>query len=197
MSSTVCTQKMYRERRPTASKKRTMRACKWLSRKNSRINKRPATPSSKMLMGPSDHSAMDTQSVGRVARAATGMSAKAAHRAKTFGGQRLIQPMLLFGKEANVEIGGRHRALDQAEGRLPYKAARPAQQGAPAHSPRDVLLREDVQDNVQQDPAHQERQQIPRGPTEKITPEIRWRMGQTQQKAAGDLDDFADGPGRY
>ena len=63
-----------------ASKKRTSGLLCWLQRKNSRINSRPARPSSRMLMGPSDHSAMDTQSVRRVARAAAGISSTAAHR---------------------------------------------------------------------------------------------------------------------
>ena len=64
-------------------------------------------------------------------------------------GQRLIQPMLPFGKVAKVQVRRDHRALNQAEGQLPYKAGTPAQQGGTAHRPRDVPLREDVQDNVQ------------------------------------------------
>ena len=57
--------------------------------------------------------------------------------------------MLPFGKVAKVQVWRDHRALDQAEGQLPYKAGTPAQQGGTAHRPRDVPLREDVQDNVQ------------------------------------------------
>ena len=105
--------------------------------------------------------------------------------------------MLLFGKEANVEIGDDHRALDQAEGRLPHKADAPAQQRTPGHSPGNVLLREDVQDHIQQDPAHHEGQQIPHGPAgEKFLPEILCRVGQAQQKTAGDLDRLANGAGQ-
>lgn len=47
---------------------------------NSRTNSRPARPSSRMLMGPKVHSAMDTQSVMPVAKAAAGISRTAAHR---------------------------------------------------------------------------------------------------------------------
>ena len=64
MISTVCIQKMWSERRPTASRKRTMRPWKWLSRMNSRMNKRPAAPSRKMLRGPSDHSASEMPDIG-------------------------------------------------------------------------------------------------------------------------------------
>ena len=54
--------------------------------------------------------------------------------------------MLPFGKVAKVQVRRDHRALDQAEGQLPYKAGTPAQQGGTAHRPRNVPLREDVQE---------------------------------------------------
>ena len=63
-----------------ASKKLTSAFRCRFSRRNSRTNSRPARPSSRMLMGPKVHSAMDTQSVMPVAKAAAGISSTAAHR---------------------------------------------------------------------------------------------------------------------
>ena len=105
--------------------------------------------------------------------------------------------MLLFGKEADIEVGHHHGTLDQAEGQLPHKARAPAQQDAACHSPWNIALREDVQDHIQQHPAYHQRQQIPHRPAgEELLPEILGRVGQAQQKAAGDLDGLADGAGQ-
>ena len=105
--------------------------------------------------------------------------------------------MLTFGKVAKVQVRRDRCALDQAEGQLPYKAGTPAQQGAAAHRPRNVPLREDVQDNVQRDPAHQQRQQIPHGPAGKeLLPEVGGGVGQPQQKTARHLDALGQGAGQ-
>ena len=115
---------------------------------------------------------------------------------KDLGRQGLVQQMLLFGKEADIEVGHHHGTLDQAEGQLPHKARAPAQQDAACHSPWNIALREDVQDHIQQHPAYHQRQQIPHRPAgEELLPEILGRVGQAQQKAAGDLDRLADGAG--
>ena len=69
-----------------ASKKLTSAFRCRFSRKNSRTNSRPARPSSRMLMGPKVHSAMDTQSVMPVAKAAAGISSTG--RSRSTGGSR-------------------------------------------------------------------------------------------------------------
>ena len=82
-----------------------------------------------------------------------------------------------------------HSAMETQSVLPVAKAGTPAQQGGTAHCPRNVPLREDVQDDVQQDPAHQQRQQIPHGSAGKeLLPKVGGRMGQTQQKAARHLD---------
>ena len=63
-----------------ASKKFTSAFRCRFKRRNSRTNSSPARPSSRILMGPKVHSAMDTQSVLPVAKATTGISSTAAHR---------------------------------------------------------------------------------------------------------------------
>ena len=63
-----------------ASKKLTNAFRCRFKRRNSRTNNSPARPSSRMLMGPIVHSAMETQSVLPAAKAAAGISSTAAHR---------------------------------------------------------------------------------------------------------------------
>ena len=125
------------------------------------------------------------------------MSAVAASSpAKTLGGRGSSSRCFFLAKEADIEVGHYHGTLDQAEGQLPHKARAPAQQDAACHSPWNIALREDVQDHIQQHPAYHQRQQIPHRPAgEELLPEILGRVGQAQQKAAGDLDRLADGAG--
>ena len=198
MISTVCTQKMFSERRPTASRKCTMGPWPRLSRMNSRMKSKPAAPSRKMLSGPSDHSASEMAVGGAGSKSAYGNECCGGQQpGKDFGRQGLVQQMLLFGKEADIEVGHHHGTLDQAEGQFPHKARAPAQQDAACHSPWNIALREDVQDHIQQHPAYHQRQQIPHRPAgEELLPEILGRVGQAQQKAAGDLDRLADGAGQ-
>ena len=83
-------------------------------------------------MGPSDHSAMDTQSGAAGGKGGCrdqqyGCPQDAGHPA----GQRPIQPMLPFGKVAKVQVRRDHRAPDQAEGQFPYKAGTQPSRAAP------------------------------------------------------------------
>ena len=105
--------------------------------------------------------------------------------------------MMLFGEEAEVEVRHHHGPLHKAERRLPHKAGAPAQQGAACHGPGNIRLREDVQDHIQEDPARQQRQQVPHGPAgEELLPGIDGRVGQPQHKTARDLDGLPNGPGQ-
>ena len=104
---------------------------------------------------------------------------------------------MLLGEKANIKVRDHDSSLCQTERQLPHKACAPAQQGAPGHGPGNIVFREDVQNRIQKDPAHHERQQIPHRPAGKeLLPEIGGRVGQPQQKTARDLDGLADGAGQ-
>ena len=85
-------------------------------------------------------------------------------------------------------------ALREAEGGLPHQGDAPAQQHGAQHRPVYVLLGENIQDHVQEDPPQHQRQQVPHGPAgEKLLPEVGGGVGQAQHKAARDLVGLVDG----
>ena len=87
-----------------------------------------------------------------------GQRSAAQQQVQGAAGQGLVQPAVLFGQIADVQVRHDDRALGQAEGQLPDQAGAPAQQHTAQYRPVCVGFREDIQDAVQQDPAHQQGQ---------------------------------------